>query len=125
MLFRSLACGPTGALLQYAHEHRVFPVSPTTFTAYLQVIVLGMRSMQIEEHAHEVMAYVAALGADFDRFRDEFALVGKHLGHAQASYAKADRRVDRLGTRLADALGELESEVVDLDALDPPAAEAV
>src|SRR5215210_4938103 len=66
-VYYELACGKTGALLSYAHERRVFPVSPTTFTAYLQVIALGLRGMQIEEHAHEVMAYVADLQRDFDR----------------------------------------------------------
>jgi DNA recombination protein RmuC len=127
-VYYELACGPTGALLQYAHERRVFPVSPTTFTAYLQVIVLGMRSMQIEEHAHEVMSYVAALGNDFERFRDEFELVGKHLGHAQASYGKADKKLDKLGSRLDEAIEDLEDEVVELDApqlsFEPPAIEA-
>ena len=38
-----LACNATGTVLEYAHEQRVFPVSPSTFTAYLQVIVLGLR----------------------------------------------------------------------------------
>ena len=45
------------ALLQYAHERRVFPVSATTFSAYLQMIVLGLKGLQIEQPAHEVMAY--------------------------------------------------------------------
>jgi len=120
-VYYELACGPTGALLEYAHERRVFPVSPTTFTAYLQVIVLGMRSMQIEEHAHEVMAYVTALGNDFERFRDEFDLVGKHLTHAQASYGKADKKLDKLGSRLDEAIEDLEEDVVELDSYDPPA----
>src|SRR6266545_808381 len=73
-VYYELACGKTGALLQYAHDKRVFPVSPTTFTAYLQVIVLGMRGMQIEQHAHEVMGYVADLQHDFDKFTEEFEL---------------------------------------------------
>ena len=50
-----LACNPGSGLLEYANERRVFPVSPNTFTAYLQLIVLGMRSMQVEERAHEVI----------------------------------------------------------------------
>jgi len=48
-VYYELACGKTGALLSYAHDRRVFPVSPTTFTAYLQVIALGLRGMQIEQ----------------------------------------------------------------------------
>ena len=46
-----LVCGKTGALLTYAHERRVFPVSATTFSAYLQMIVLGLKGMQIEQRA--------------------------------------------------------------------------
>ncbi|HEX2287239.1 MAG TPA: DNA recombination protein RmuC, partial [Gaiellaceae bacterium] len=58
-VYYELVCGKTGAMLKYAHEKRVFPVSPTTFTSQLQVISLGLKGMQIEQRAHEVMAYVA------------------------------------------------------------------
>ena len=47
-VYYELACNPAAGLLEYANERRVFPVSPNTFTAYLQLIVLGMRSMQVE-----------------------------------------------------------------------------
>ena len=114
-VYYELACGKTGALLQYAHERRVFPVSPTTFTAYLQVIALGLRGMQIEQHAHEVMAYVAELQRDFDRFGDDFDKLGTHLGHAQSKYHEAGKRLDRLETKLeraAEEREELETEEV-------------
>src|SRR5437870_10853987 len=114
-VYYELACGKTGALLSYAHERRVFPVSPTTFTAYLQVIALGLRGMQIEEHAHEVMAYVAELQRDFDRFADDFDKVGTHIGHAQSKYHEASKRLDRFETKLERATeeqGELEAKTV-------------
>ncbi len=107
-VYYELACGKTGALLSYAHERRVFPVSPTTFTAYLQVIALGLRGMQIEEHAHEVMAYVAELQRDFDRFSDDFDKIGTHIGHAQSKYHEAGKRLDRLETKLERAVEEQE-----------------
>jgi DNA recombination protein RmuC len=102
-VYYELACGKTGALLQYAHEKRVFPVSPTTFVAYLQVIVLGMRGMQIEQHAHEVMAYVAELQKDFGRFKEDFELVGTHLGRAQSKFVEADKRLDKFEGKLERA----------------------
>ena len=114
-VYYELACGKTGALLGYAHERRVFPVSPTTFTAYLQVIALGLRGMQIEQHAHEVMAYVAELQRDFERFTDDFDKVGTHIGHAQSKYHEAAKRLDRFETKLeraAEEQGELEGETV-------------
>ena len=107
-VYYELVCGKTGALLHYAHAKRVFPVSPTTFTSQLQVIVLGLKGMQIEQRAHEVMAYVAQLEQDFGRFRDDFGLIGKHLGHAQSKYSEAERRLDRFETKLERAA---ESEV--------------
>jgi DNA recombination protein RmuC len=114
-VYYELACGKTGALLSYAHERRVFPVSPTTFTAYLQVIALGLRGMQIEQHAHEVMSYVAELQRDFERFADDFDKIGTHLGHAQSKYHEAGKRLDRFETKLERAIEEqqeLEGETV-------------
>ena len=99
-VYYELVCGKTGSMLQYAHEKRVFPVSPTTFTAQLQVIALGLKGLQIEQHAHEVMAYVAQLGKDFARFRDDFDVVGKHIGHAQTKYGEAERRLDKFESKL-------------------------
>jgi DNA recombination protein RmuC len=107
-VYYELACGKTGALLSYAHERRVFPVSPTTFTAYLQVIALGLRGMQIEQHAHEVMAYVAELQRDFERFADDFDKIGTHIGHAQSKYHEAGKRLDRFETKLERAIEEQE-----------------
>jgi len=122
-VYYEIACGRTNAVLEYAHERRVFPVSPSTFTAYLQVIAFGLRGMQIEERAHEVMAYVADLSRDFERFVDDFDLVGKHLGNAQSKYTSAEKRLDRFAGKLEQAADEvdpdeLEGEAADED--DPP-----
>jgi DNA recombination protein RmuC len=122
-VYYELACGKTAAVLQYAHDRRVFPVSPSTFVAYLQVIALGLRGMQIEQHAHEVMAYVADLGKDFDRFVDDFETIGTHLGHAQKKYAEADKRLDKFAAKLEQANDEVD-ETLELDAQAPPAIEA-
>src|SRR5512132_621448 len=109
-VYYELVCGKTGALLSYAHEKRVFPVSPTTFTSQLQVIALGLKGMQIEQRAHEVMAYVAQLQGDFARFRDDFQVVGKHIGNAQSKFAETEKRLDRLDTKLERAV-ETEAEI--------------
>ncbi len=102
-VYYELVCGATGSLYSYALDRRVFPVSPTTLVAYLQVISLGLKGLQIEQHAHEVMAYVAELHRDFGRFRDDFDLVGKHLGNAQTKYADAEKRLDRFSGKLERA----------------------
>ncbi len=116
-IYYELVSGKTGQLLAYAHEKRVFPVSATTFTAYLQVIAMGLKGMQIERNAHEVMAYCAALQKDFGRFREDFDVLGKHLANAQGKYAEADKRLDRFETKLERA-GDQQVEAA---APEPPA----
>jgi DNA recombination protein RmuC len=111
-VYYELVCGKTGELLKYAHSKRIFPVSPTTFTSQLQVIALGLKGLQIERHAQDVMAYVAQLAKDFERFRGDFDVVGKHIGNAQTKYGEADRRLERLGARLERA-SDWEDEVVE------------
>jgi DNA recombination protein RmuC len=109
-VYYELVCGKTGALYTHALGRRVFPVSPTTLVAYLQVISLGLRGLQIEQHAQEVMAYVAELQRDFGRFRDDFDVVGKHLGNAKSKFDDAEKRLDRFDGKLERAA---EHEVVD------------
>jgi DNA recombination protein RmuC len=101
-VYYELVCG-SGDAYSYALGKRVFPVSPTTLHAYLLVITLGLKGMQIEQHAQEVMAYCGQLGRDFERFRTDFEVVGKHIQNAQSKYGEADRRLDRLGARLERA----------------------
>jgi DNA recombination protein RmuC len=102
-VYYELVCGKTGELLKYAHTKRVFPVSPTTFTSQLQVIVLGLKGLQIEQHAQDVMGYVAQLANDFERFRGDFDVIGTHLGNAQKKYGEADKRLERFETNLERA----------------------
>ena len=123
-VYYELACGKTGELLRYAHERQIVPVSPSTFTAYLQMIVLGLKGMQIEEHAREVMAYCAQLQKDFGRFKDDFDLVGTHLGRAQSKFAEAEKRLDRFETKLERASESDEVETGEVVAELPRAADA-
>jgi len=102
-IYYELVCGQTGALLDHAHRRRVFPTSATTFTAYLQVIAFGLKGMEFEQNAHEVMAYVADLRKDFLRMREDFELVGTHLARAQTKYVDSEKRLDKFDTKLERA----------------------
>ena len=85
----------------YALGKRVIPVSPGSFFAYLQAILMGFKGMRIEERARQILSHLGRLQVDLDRFREDFRLVGKHLGNASGSFASADKRLERLAERLA------------------------
>ena len=90
-------------LSYYAMTKRVVPVSPNSFYAYLQAIVLGLRGMKIEDRAKEIIEYLSRLQGDFSKFREEFALLGKHLAHAQSGFQNADRRLEQFSQKLLAA----------------------
>ena len=90
-------------LTHYAMTKHVIPVSPNSLYAYLQAILLGLRGMKIEDRAKEIIQYLSRLQSDFGKFREEFSLVGKHLGHVQSGYQNADRRLEQFSQKLLAA----------------------
>jgi DNA recombination protein RmuC len=87
-------------LFPFALEKRVIPVSPNSFYAYLQVIIHGLKGLQIEERAREIMDHLSRLKVDEDRFRQEFDILGTHLSNAHKKYDDAQRRLDRFEDKL-------------------------
>jgi DNA recombination protein RmuC len=95
--------GDEKSLSAYALTRRVIPVSPSSFYAYLQAIVLGLQGLKIEKSAQEIIARLTRLAGDFERFRKEFEIVGSHLNNARSKYEEAAKRLDRLGEKLIAA----------------------
>ena len=86
----------------YALERRVIPVSPNSFYAYLQVIVLGLSGLRIEANAREIQNDLRRLGTDLERVRDHVQKLGAHLGNAQKQFADAERALDRFHGKLGE-----------------------
>jgi DNA recombination protein RmuC len=84
----------------YATSKRVIPVSPNSLYAYLQVIVLGLKGLQIERSAQEIQERLSRLGGDLEKFRDAFDLVGRHLTNARNKYDEAGSALNRVEAKL-------------------------
>jgi DNA recombination protein RmuC len=84
----------------YALSRRVIPVSPNSLYAYLQVIVLGLRGLQIERDAREIQARLGGLRGDVERFREAFDVVGRHLTNARNKYDDAASALSRIEGKL-------------------------
>jgi len=89
------------SLSSYALEKRVIPVSPNSFYGYLKAIVLGLRGLRVEENARRIVDHLQQLGRDFDRFHQEFEVLGGHISHTKTKYEELDKHVDRLGTAIS------------------------
>jgi DNA recombination protein RmuC len=105
VIVRDDALGSEGSLLAYAVGKRVVPVSPNSFYAYLQTIATGLKGMQVEARAREILAELGRLQLEFARFDKVFGLVGTHLGNARTKYDEAEKLAGRVGDRLQGITG--------------------
>jgi len=102
--------GDAGSIYSYAIERRVVPVSPNNFYAYLQVIALGLKGLQIEKSAQEIHQALGRLQNDLGKFSDTFAKIGTQLGHARSNYDEADRKLANFKDKLQNVAGREEKE---------------
>jgi len=92
--------GEEHQLFSYAIQKRVIPVSPNSFYAYLQTVLLGLRGMKVEQRAQEILATLQRLRGDFDRLQENFRLVGKHLTNAGSAYADTEKTLTKFDAKL-------------------------
>ena len=108
--FRSAEAGQD--LIEYAFkEKHVIIVAPTSFLAYLQTVLQGLRALQIEESAKEIRKRVEALGRHLLNFDEYMKKLGGHLGTAVNTYNTAYKelgKIDKDVLKISGEAGEIE-----------------
>jgi len=99
MVHPSTSSGQELHLWEFCLQNKVVPVSPNSFLAYLQTVLVGLRGMKIEQKTREILQYIGQLRQDFGKFSDDFSMVGKHLSNAKTKYDDSNRRLDKLSNR--------------------------
>jgi DNA recombination protein RmuC len=92
--------GDEMSIFTYALKKRVIPVSPNSFYAYLQTIILGLKGMRVEERSREIVDNLSRLQKEFDNFAEAFRLVGQHLENSTKKFAEAQKRFDRIEAKV-------------------------
>jgi DNA recombination protein RmuC len=97
----------TRSLIDYAFvEKKVIIVSPTTFAAYLQTVLQGLRAFQIEESAKEIRKRVEQLGKHLGTFETYMQKLGNNLGTTVNMYNQAYKelgKVDKDVVKITDS----------------------
>jgi DNA recombination protein RmuC len=84
-------------LIEYAfRDKRVIIVSPTSFMAYLQTVLQGLRSLQIEEQAKDIQVRVGKLGQHIGRFETFMQKLGNSLGTTVSHFNSAHRELGKV-----------------------------
>ncbi len=111
-LYYDLLIGDVGVgssardLIEYAfRDKKVIIVSPTSFMAYLQTVLQGLRSLQIEEQAKDIQVRVGKLGQHIVKFDDYMQKLGKSLGQTVGHFNSAHKelaKIDKDVIKIAD-----------------------
>lgn len=101
-------------VLEYARDRRVYPVSPTTLYAHLQLILTSFEGKRIERQARQVLASIRAIQKDYQKVEGNLGILGRHIGNAYNTMNTLVTSFTQLGHRIADTrtLGEEAKEEV-------------
>jgi DNA recombination protein RmuC len=68
----------TQEIMTLAKRARIYPVSPNTLYAHLQVLLVSFQGKELEKRTHEIMKLLRAIGQDYEKISDNFAVLTKH-----------------------------------------------
>ncbi len=104
-------------LLEYAfRDKNVIIVSPTTFMAYLQTVLQGLRGLQIEEQAKEIRIRVGQLGLHIGTYETFMQKLGSSLGTTVGHFNTAHKelkKIDKDIVKIADSNPSVEPMLLD------------
>jgi len=118
--------GDTGTnardLIEYAFiDKKVIIVSPTTLLAYLQTVLQGLKSLQIEGKAKDIQKRVGELGkhiAAHEVYMQKLGnTLGTTVGHFNAAH-KSLSQMDKDVVKIADTTPEVELLAIDKPNID-------
>ena len=97
----------TESLIQRAaNKYKVIIVSPTSFLAYLQTVMQGLRALQIEESAKEIIKRVEELSKHLLTYQDYMSRMGKNLGTTVSMYNQAYKEFGKIDKDVLRITGE-------------------
>lgn len=105
-------------LIEYAFRKHVIIVSPTSFFAYLETVLQGLKAQQVEENIKDILVRVGELSKHLDHYEEFMNKVGKNLSATVNAYntaAKEFKKVDKDIYKLTEGSsgGSYEPELID------------
>ena len=95
-------------LMEYARSLRVYPVSPNTLYAHLQVLLLSFQGKDLEQKSREIFRLLRAIQKDYGKVEDNLSTLGKHITNAYNGMSSVNGAFQVMGQKLTQTkiLGE-------------------
>jgi DNA recombination protein RmuC len=111
----------TESLIQRAaSKYKVIIVSPTSFLAYLQTVLQGLKAMQIEESAKDIVKRVGELTVHLKKYAEKYDKLGKSLATVVNQYTDGSREFKKIDKDIIRITGAEEALGYETMALDKP-----
>ncbi|HCM37318.1 MAG: hypothetical protein UV61_C0006G0156 [Candidatus Gottesmanbacteria bacterium GW2011_GWB1_43_11] len=88
-------------LMEYARRIRVYPVSPNTLYAHLQVLLLSFQGKDLEQKSREIFRLLRAIQKDYTKVEENLGVLGRHINNAYNSMSTVSGTFNLLGQKLA------------------------
>ena len=103
LLSNKVGAGEDSLIQRAAGKHKVIIVSPTSFLAYLQTVLQGLKAMEIEEKAQDIIKNVEKLSGHITKYEEYYQKLGNTLSttvnHYNAGYKELNK-IDKDVTRI-------------------------
>lgn len=103
LLSNKVGAGEENLIQRAAGKYKVIIVSPTSFLAYLQTVLQGLKAMEIEEKAQDIIKNVEKLSIHLGKYEDFYQKLGNTLAttvnHYNAGYKELNK-IDKDVTRI-------------------------
>ena len=96
--------GEPCSVYEYARNNKVVPVSPNTFYAFLQIIIMGIRNLDIIKSAKKLQDALGKIEKNFKHFYDKYAVIGSALDKAHSAYKTGDTHIKRFKSSVESTL---------------------
>lgn len=93
-------------LISYAFQKKVIIVSPTSFLAYLQTVLQGLRNQKISEQAKDIIKQVDNLRKHLITYEEYFGKIGKNLDTTVSAYNHASKEFGKIDKDVIKITGE-------------------
>ena len=103
---------PENLIQRAASKYKVIIVSPTSFLAYLQTVLQGLKAMQIEESAKDIVKRVGELGKHLKSYEEVHQKLGSAISTVVNHFTKSNhefRKIDKDVMRITGEAIEIET----------------
>jgi DNA recombination protein RmuC len=106
LLSNRVGLGEENLIQRAAGKHKVIIVSPTSFLAYLQTVLQGLKALEIEEKAQDIIKNVERLGSHIAKYEDYYQKLGNSLSTTINHYNSGYKELNKMDKDVTRITGE-------------------